>query len=195
MLNIQQLSFSYGKKKVLDRLDIQLKPGELLAIMGPSGCGKSTLLNLIAGLRKPTEGSIETNARRIAYVFQEPRLFPWLTVTENLYAVMDRNHPDKENTAADALQTVELSDSAQLYPSALSGGMKSRASLARALVSGGDLYLLDEPFAALDAEMRRSLATALRQKLKQSNASAILVTHQLEDAQCFADRICRITEL
>ena len=191
MLKLQNISFSYGKKKVFDNLSLSLNDGEILAVMGPSGCGKSTLLNLIAGLRKPIDGKIETDAVRISYAFQEPRLFPWLTVTQNLAAVL----PEKENAdskIANALATVVLSDSAYLYPAELSGGMKSRASLARALAYGGELFLLDEPFAALNEELRKDLCTTLRQEFKARGASAILVTHQLSDAQALADRILTI---
>lgn len=191
MLKLQNISFSYGKKKVFDNLSLSLNDGEILAVMGPSGCGKSTLLNLIAGLRKPIDGKIETDAVRISYAFQEPRLFPWLTVTQNLAAVL----PEKENAdskIANALATVGLSDSAYLYPAELSGGMKSRASLARTLAYGGELFLLDEPFAALNEELRKDLCTTLRQEFKARGASAILVTHQLSDAQALADRILTI---
>lgn len=191
MLHLLNVSFSYGKKSVIENLSLSLARGEILAVMGESGCGKSTLLNLIAGLRKPNDGIIENNAASISYVFQEPRLFPWLTVEQNLRAVI----PTQENAdekIAQALKTVGLSDSAKLYPSELSGGMKIRASLARALVFGGDLFLLDEPFSALNEELRAELATAMRKELKARNASAVLVTHQRADAELMADRIVRL---
>lgn len=191
MLHLLNVSFSYGKKSVIEDLSLSLARGEILAVMGESGCGKSTLLNLIAGLRKPNDGIIENNAASISYVFQEPRLFPWLTVEQNLRAVMPtQEHADEK--IAQALKTVGLSDSAKLYPSELSGGMKIRASLARALVFGGDLFLLDEPFSALNEELRAELATAMRQELKARNASAVLITHQRADAELMADRIVRL---
>ena len=188
MLKIEKLSFSYGKKEVLKDFDLELKDGEILAVMGPSGCGKSTLLQLIAGLQRPTKGSIVNNANRISYTFQEPRLFPWLTVRENLEAVIPTKD-DPQERVDQALELVELSDSADLYPDALSGGMKSRAALARALVYAGDLYLLDEPFSALDEERRKRLCKSLRNRIKKSGASAILVTHHISDAQEMADSI------
>lgn len=189
MLKIHELSFSYGKKQVLRDLSLEVAPGEIVAIMGASGCGKSTLLQLTAGLLKPDSGRIESDAKRISYAFQEPRLFPWLTVKENLEAVLPRTLENRENAILRALEAVELADSADLYPDALSGGMKSRAALARALVFGGDLFLLDEPFAALDRELRMRLGDRLKQTIKERGGSAILVTHHPEDAERLADRI------
>ena len=189
MLKIHELSFSYGKKQVLRDFSLEVAPGEIVAIMGASGCGKSTLLQLIAGLLKPDSGRIESNAKRISYAFQEPRLFPWLTVKENLEAVLPRTFENRENAILRALEAAELADSAELYPDALSGGMKSRAALARALVFGGDLFLLDEPFAALDKELRMRLGDRLKQTIKERGGSAILVTHHPEDAERLADRI------
>jgi len=194
MLKIENLTFSYGKTKVLQNFDLSLAPGELLSVMGPSGCGKSTLLHLIAGLRRPSGGTLSVNAKQVSYVFQEPRLFPWLTVRENLAAVL----PDPKQSAdriAEALARVGLSDAAKLYPSELSGGMKIRVALARALVFGGDLFLLDEPFSALDEELRTRLTRDLRDYFKQNGISAILVTHQATDAEIFADRILHLEKI
>lgn len=189
MLKIHDLSFSYGKKQVIQKLSLDVKQGEIVAVMGPSGCGKSTLLQLVAGLLKPDSGKIETDSKRISYAFQEPRLFPWMTVKENLRAVLPKDLEAPEQAILHALEIVELADSAELYPDSLSGGMKSRAALARALVFGGDLYLLDEPFAALDEALRLRLGDRLRQEIKTRGATAILVTHHPEDAQRLADRI------
>lgn len=189
MLNIHEISFSYGKKQVLQNFSMQVKAGEIVAVMGASGCGKSTLLQLIAGLQKPNVGKIEHDFGRISYAFQEPRLFPWLTVEENLKAVLPKGRENRESAILHALSIVELSDSKDLYPDSLSGGMKSRASLARALVFGGDLFLLDEPFAALDRELCLRLGDRLKQEIKAQGASAVLVTHHPEDAERIADRI------
>ncbi len=188
MIQIKDLYFAYTPEKpILNFANMTLTDGELLAVMGPSGCGKSTLLSVIAGLQTPSFGSIENGSRRIAAVFQEPRLFPWLTVKENIRAVLPKGTDDK--VIADALEFVELADACNQYPSELSGGMKSRVALARALAYGGDLFLLDEPFSALNEDLRRPLAAKLREHLKKIGASAILITHQLTDAEVFADRI------
>ncbi len=186
MLTIRDLSFGYKKNElVLDKFNLELKDGELIALMGPSGCGKSTLLQLIANFLSPISGQIEKTSQKISYAFQEPRLFPWLTVEENLNAVISEASP----SLADILEMVEMQDAQHLYPEQLSGGMKSRVSLARAIMFAGDLFLLDEPFSALDAELRLELSKRLREWLKSSNRSAILVTHQKDDARLFADRI------
>ncbi len=194
MLKIENLSFSYGKTRVLQDFNLSLASGELLSVMGPSGCGKSTLLHLIAGLYRPTAGKLTVKFPQVSYVFQEPRLFPWLTVEKNLAAALP-NPKQNADRIAEALARVGLSDAAKLYPSELSGGMKIRASLARALVFGGDLFLLDEPFSALDEELRTRLTRDLRDYFKQNGISAILVTHQATDAEIFADRVLHLKKI
>jgi ABC-type nitrate/sulfonate/bicarbonate transport system ATPase subunit len=196
VIRFEQVSFSYGKKEVLKDLSFTLENNTILAVMGPSGCGKTTLLQLAAGLRKPQSGKIATDAARISYVFQEPRLFPWMTVRENVAAVMN----EKDKTIANAqidelLRLVGLDGSAALLPAQLSGGMKSRVSLARALAYDGELYLLDEPFSALDEALREELTSLLLSHLRQRKASAILVTHQRADAERLADRVMELTPL
>lgn len=191
MLKLENVCFSYGKKEVLSNFSLELKRGEILAVMGESGCGKTTLLRLIAGLEKPRSGIIDCRAERISYVFQEPRLFPWMTVAENLRAVMT-SYEDADRVIGDVLNRVGLAENADFYPDELSGGMKIRASLARALVFGGDLFLLDEPFSALNEELRRELATDLKQLFRERGITAILVTHQSADAEMLADRIVRM---
>ena len=188
MLKIENLSFAYDRgHPIFKDFSLEVKEGELLAVMGPSGCGKSTLLSLIAGFLKPDAGEILCDARKISCAFQEPRLFPWLTVEENLKAVLPKGAPTSQ--ISDMLAFVDLCGTEKLYPEELSGGMKSRISLARALLYGGDLILLDEPFSALDHELSTSLAQKLREHLKKIGASAILITHRREDALLFADRI------
>lgn len=189
MLKMNNVSFSFGKKSVLSNFSLELQRGEILAIMGPSGCGKTTLLGLIAGLHKPQSGNVENSFKKNAYAFQEPRLFPWLTVKENLLAVINEKDNNALKKVEECLALVELDDSAEKYPAELSGGMKSRASLARALVYGGDLVLLDEPFAALDKELRNTLSTKIKDYLRVRGAAAVLVTHNREDAERIADRI------
>lgn len=193
MLKMNNVSFSFGKKSVLSNFSLELQRGEILAVMGPSGCGKTTLLGLIAGLHKPQSGNVENTFEKIAYAFQEPRLFPWLTVKENLLAVMIEKDDNALKTVNECLALVELDDSAEKYPAELSGGMKSRASLARALVYGGDLVLLDEPFAALDEELRNTLSTTIRDYLRVRGSAAVLVTHNREDAERIADRIVTLS--
>jgi NitT/TauT family transport system ATP-binding protein len=189
MLKITNLAFAYGKKSIFENLSLELANGEILAVMGPSGYGKTTLLGLVSGLLKPQKGEAENTFAKISYAFQEPRLFPWLTVKENLIAVMDEKDKNANATVDECLALVGLSNAVDKYPEELSGGMKSRASLARALAFGGDLFLLDEPFAALDEDLRNDLLIKLKDYLRARNAPAILVTHNKEDAEKLADRI------
>ena len=188
MLTLNQVTFSYPKgAPVLQDLDLQVARGELLAVMGPSGCGKSTLLLLLAGLLRPTMGSIRSEARKTSFVFQEPRLFPQCTVEENVAAVL--SEPPREGLIEELLAEVGLADAKGLYPGELSGGMRMRVSLARALAYGGDLFLLDEPFAALDEARRDELADFLRDYCKKHGVTAVLVSHDREISERFADRI------
>ena len=190
MLKITNLSFSFDKKTIFDNFSMELKKGEILALMGPSGCGKTTLLGLASGILKPQKGEIENNAQKIACVFQEPRLFPWLTVKGNLLAVMNEKDENALQIVEECLSLVELEDAIDKYPRELSGGMKS---LARALAYGGDLFLLDEPFAALDEALRSTLSVKIKDYLRERGASAILVTHGKEDAEQIADRILTLS--
>ena len=190
MIAFEQVSFAYESKKVLDALSFSLQTGELMAVMGESGCGKSTLLHLAAGLLKPQSGKILSDHNRISYAFQEPRLFPWMTVRENLLAILSKDRIVKEaETVSRLLEQVGLSNVEDLYPNELSGGMKSRVSLARALLYDGDLFLLDECFASLDEDLRSELTLFLREELKNKNKTAIFVTHLRSEAEAFSDRI------
>ena len=192
MLKIENLSFAYDREHMIfTGFDLELKKSETVAVMGPSGCGKSTLLGLVSGFLTPTDGRITCNAHRISYAFQEPRLFPWLTVEENLKAVLPKEAPASQIT--EMLAFMDLGGTETLYPDELSGGMKSRVSLARALLYGGDLFLLDEPFSALDRELCTSLSQKLRRHLDSIGASAIFVTHRREDAEILASRIIEIS--
>lgn len=187
MLRWNQISFSYPNRPVITDFSEEIRDGEILGVMGPSGCGKSTLLSLTAGLLQPMQGQIQTNATRLSVVFQEPRLLPWYTVRENLLAVLPMK--DREERIRRALAAVELTGNESLHPDELSGGMKSRVAIARAIAFGGDLYLLDEPFAALNTELKARISAYLKELIQKSGASMMLVTHQKEDADVLADRI------
>lgn len=194
MILLDKVSFFYGDKPIFRDFSLTVPNGELLSVMGASGSGKSTLLNLIAGLRKPMSGTLTVDEYLPVYVFQEPRLFPWLTVEENIRAVLPKGAPD--DAVADALALVGLTSDADALPASLSGGMRSRASLARALAcgaaSGSSLYLLDEPFSALDETLRANLAAALKERFRAAGATALLVTHNAEEAETFGDRVVKI---
>lgn len=187
------------EKPVFSGLDLEIRPGELVALVGPSGCGKSTLLNLIAGLEAPSRGqvSFDRPARDVALgvVFQQPRLLDWLSVAENISIVTGARagaanglQPDVESL----LDKVELLDHAQSYPQFLSGGQKQRAAIARAFAVQPDVLLLDEPFSALDeltARRVRSVLQALWMDDTRARPTGVLVTHNMLEAAFLADRI------
>ncbi|MEA2719057.1 MAG: sulfonate transport system ATP-binding protein [Candidatus Eremiobacteraeota bacterium] len=183
---IRGLRKAFGTHLVFDGLDLDVARGERVAILGASGCGKSTLLRCVAGLERNDAGTIATTGE-IGVVFQEPRLFPWLDVERN---VAFPARTDAERTRVpNVLALVGLAHAAQRLPKELSGGMAQRAALARALVRDPALLLLDEPFAALDALRRIELRAAVREILEFTRASAILVTHDVDDALALADRV------
>ncbi len=160
----------FDGRRVLGPLDLTIRAGELVAILGPSGCGKTTMLRIIAGLESPTDGKLElgpflTGARGIAYVFQEAHLLPWRDALDNVALPLELRRVPREHarqSALAALGKVGLAESALLRPHQLSGGMRMRVSLARALVTRPSIILLDEPFAALDEVTRHRLDEDLR---------------------------------
>jgi NitT/TauT family transport system ATP-binding protein len=184
-----------GGVAALDGIDLNVSPGEFLAILGPSGCGKSTLLRLIARLDKPTSGSIDLSASidrsGIAYVFQDAHLLPWRNVVRNVelpLELMGIARRERYERAVRMLEQVGLSDALRRYPAQLSGGMRMRVSLARALVTNPRLLLLDEPFAALDEITRQRLDEQLRQLWIDRRMTVIFVTHSTAEAIFLADR-------
>ena len=178
MLKLDNISLKYGKNTVIDSLSYDFAQGKVTLIRGASGVGKTSLLNIMAGLIKPSSGKVTLNAPRIAYVFQEPRLFEWLTVLENVSTVSD------EPRAVEMLSLMHLSDSVSKYPSELSGGMKQRVSIARALAYDADIVFLDEPFKGLDSELRREISDIVFDKLR--GKTVILVSHDESDS-AYAD--------
>ena len=185
-VTITGLRKAFNKTIVFEGIDLHVKSGETLAILGASGCGKSTLLRSIAGLTKPDAGSV-TVSGEVGYVFQEPRLFPWLTVKQNV-AFAARS--DAERARVDeVIALVGLDAARDRLPKALSGGMAQRAALARTLVRAPEIILLDEPLAALDALKRIELRAALATIISASGATAILVTHDIDEALELATRV------
>ena len=189
MLELKNVSLSYGDLRVLRDVCLRLDPGKRIAVMGPSGCGKTSLLRVIAGLQSPDSGTVERAARRLSFVFQEPRLLPWLTAAENVRLVLPDTHHDD---AAAWLSRFGLSDAADKLPVELSGGMQQLVSLARALVCAPDLLLLDEPFKALDAAAKQNAITAVS---AGADAAIILVTHDIHEAEALGCRVIDFSEL
>ncbi len=192
MLKIESLSFSYGEKAVIKNLDLALPDHGLFALMGPSGCGKTTLLYLISGLSKPLGGKIERGSDKIAYAFQEPRLLPQKSALENVNFVLSRNGKNS-GKAIELLAALGLEKEADRLPRELSGGMKQRVSIARALAYGGDITLLDEPFNGLDEAIKAKTAELLKKTAESS--LVVIITHSTEDAALCGAEILDFNEL
>jgi sulfonate transport system ATP-binding protein len=185
-VSVRGLVRRFGKRNVIDRLDLDIRRGEFVALLGASGCGKSTLLRILADLDHDIEGDVFVSPRR-GVAFQSPRLFPWKRVWSNVIAGLPRG-ADRASANA-ALEEVGLTHRGDAWPKDLSGGEAQRASLARALVRNPDLLLLDEPFGALDA-LTRLKAQALVADLWQKHRQAVLlVTHDVDEALLLADRV------
>lgn len=184
MIELDRVSFSYGEKRVLSSLSLRLPERGQVAILGPSGCGKTTLLRLMAGLETPDSGIIR-RPERIACCFQEDRLLPWYTARENVALALPRTaRQDKaraDRLAQSWLERVGLGAEGSAYPEALSGGMKRRVALARALAYDAPVLLLDEPFRALDEQTHSEMLRLVR-SLAQGRL-LVLVTHDERDAE------------
>ena len=186
--------------RALADTSLDVMRGELLCLIGPSGCGKSTLLNVVGGLMEPTNGTVEVSGKalrgprphEIAFVFQENALFPWNTVEENIrLGMLFEGVPKSEHEARarKSLEAVGLADFARHYPGQLSGGMRQRAALARALALQTGILLMDEPFGALDEQTRMILGEDLSVLLSQTEKTIVFVTHSLGEAVFLADRV------
>jgi len=184
-ITLRGVTKRFGAHTIFDGLDLEVKRGERLAILGASGCGKSTLLRLIAGLESPDAGEIDV-AGEIGFVFQEPRLFGWLDVEKNV-AFAARTAAERARIP-EVLALVGLTSARTKLPKHLSGGMAQRAALARALVRKPEVLLFDEPLAALDALTRLELRASLREIVREAGATAVWVTHDVEDALALATR-------
>ena len=177
-------------------VDLDVAAGDFVAILGPSGCGKSTLLRMIAGLERIDAGSIEVDRAALAYVFQDAHLLPWRSVLDNAALPLELRGADRATRRAAALRAIEkvgLGDAAQRYPAQLSGGMRMRVSLARALVTEPRLLLLDEPFAALDEITRQDLDDQLRALWRATGMTVLFVTHSIAEATFLAERAIVLT--
>ncbi|WP_434628155.1 ABC transporter ATP-binding protein [Chromobacterium sp. CV08] len=186
-------------RPVVERFDLQLMPGEFLALVGPSGCGKSTLLNLAAGLQAPDAGRVTVDGRpltglnrRAAYMQQADTLLPWKSVLDNVALgpiLRGMDKAEARRLARQWLRTVGLDADAERYPAQLSGGMKKRVALAQMLITDASILLLDEPFSALDAQLRQQMGTELLRLMRAGRRSALLITHDLQEAIALADRV------
>ena len=199
-VQLNRVSKSFGLTRAVDGVTLAVHPGELFAVLGPSGCGKTTLLRLIAGFERPDGGSVTVGGRlmagpgtwvaperrRIGMVFQDYALFPHLTVARNVAFGCGRSNREGPRRA---LELVGLQHKADRHPHELSGGERQRIALARALAPEPDVVLLDEPFSSLDASLRADLRREVELILRDAGATAILVTHDQEEALTLADRL------
>ena len=190
MLEFRNVSAAFGENRVLERLGFRLEKGEHAAFMGQSGCGKTTLLYLAAGLRAPNSGEVRRESEKIAVVFQEPRLLPWMNAEENVALVLGEDAPRERARAA--LSRAGLSDAREKLPAELSGGMQQRVSLARALAFDGDLLLLDEPFRGLDEALRAQMTEWIREA--SAGKTMILITHDPNDAAALCETLYEYRE-
>ncbi|MDD2822456.1 MAG: ABC transporter ATP-binding protein [Candidatus Daviesbacteria bacterium] len=195
LIQVKHLSFSYltrtGSFTALKDLSFEINKTEFVCIIGPSGCGKTTLLNCLAGLLKPTQGEFYLNGQT-AVVFQDPLLLPWRNVLTNITYGLEIQKIDPQEIAKRAkkiLSTLKLADFAHFYPHQLSGGMKQRVNLGRALICNPDILLLDEPLSHLDPQTREQMQLEILRIFDKEKKTFIFVTHLIEEAIFLADRL------
>jgi NitT/TauT family transport system ATP-binding protein len=207
-VRLEDVSLNYSSETgagvlALDRINLRVQPGEFLCIVGPSGCGKSTLLHLIASLQHPTSGAIAIDDNYVTapgtdriLMFQDHGLFPWLTVAQNVeFGLKMKGLPkvEREEKVRHYLRLVHLSQFQDSRPHQLSGGMRQRVALARALATEPDVLLMDEPFAALDAQTRDMLHDELEKIWAETGCTVIFVTHNVREAVRLGDRVALMT--
>jgi NitT/TauT family transport system ATP-binding protein len=194
----EHLSHTYGPLKVLDDISLTVRPGEILALIGPSGCGKSTLLGILGGILKPSAGRVLASAppahslNPLTYVFQDFSLLPWRTVEANVSLPLEHHklsRQDREGRIADALARTNLTEFRSALPRQLSGGMRQRVGIARALAASPAILLMDEPLSALDAQSRELLMEDFLALWLRERITAVYVTHNLHEALRLADRV------
>jgi NitT/TauT family transport system ATP-binding protein len=200
LLRVDDVAVRYrGTRDVLARTSLTVAAGEFVTLLGPSGCGKSTLLNLTAGTLRPRQGTVAFDGRpvsgvnrRVGYVTQDDTMLPWLSLAANVGLPLKMRRVPKQvvRERVEALLTAfGLEHAAAQYPAQLSGGMKKRGLLARALIYEPPLLLMDEPFAALDAQLRMQLQGELRRVVRDTGVAVLFVTHDLEEAALLSDRV------
>lgn len=195
-VRLDRVSKVYGQGRsalhALDSVSLDVAPGEFVCLLGASGCGKSTLLSLVAGLDEISAGEIDNGGHRVSMMFQEPALFPWLTVARNVEIALRLRgvgRQERQQRAAALLETVRLAGFGHKRPHELSGGMRQRVALARALGQEADVLLMDEPFGALDAMTRDILHDELERIWRERSLTVLFVTHNVREAVRLGDRV------
>lgn len=200
---VQNVSKQYGKFTALENVSMTLEEGQVVAFVGPSGCGKTTMLRLIAGLEAQTRGRIMTYGQQVkgpgpdrGMVFQAYTSFPWLTARKNIeygMKIVGVPRDERRARAEEMLRLVHLDNFADAYPSSMSGGMKQRVAIARTLAQNPKILLMDEPFGALDAQVRWEMQEMMIEVIEREKKTVVVVTHDIEEAIYLADRIVFFT--
>ena len=195
MFKVERITKKFGQLEVFHDLSLVFPTSKITAILGPSGCGKTTLLKILAGLIRPDQGGV-MSTKRVSFLFQEPRLLPWLDIRQNLALVLQDKLPA---AAVDPLirrylKAVGLAEYHRFYPGQLSGGMKQRAAMARALSYPAELLLMDEPFKSLDLKTRYQLVSDFLNIWRQSPSTVVVVTHDVKEAVWLGDQILVLSE-
>jgi NitT/TauT family transport system ATP-binding protein len=203
IVTLDQVSLNYqsleGETPALENINLSAAKGEFIGIVGPSGCGKTTILSLIAGLIKPTSGSVRINgmevegpSSKVGYMLQQDHLFEWRTIQQNVMLgleIQGKVDKDSKEKAMQLLETYGLADFRNFYPQQLSGGMRQRVALIRTLAVNPEVLLLDEPFSALDYQTRLALSDEVSNIIRQECKTALLVTHDISEAISMSDRV------
>lgn len=193
LVSVQNISKNFDKLKVLDDISLELKEGHITCILGSSGCGKTTLLKIIAGLEKATKGHVKSSlklpGKDVGYMSQEDSLLPWKTAEQNVLFALELLGTKKHRQAMKMLRLVHLTHFSRYYPNELSGGQRQRVSLARMLALLPKLLLLDEPLSALDVVIKNDLTKIIRNYVLEQKATALMITHSIEEALLMADTI------
>src|ERR1700750_2767486 len=209
VIHLDRVSKVFGKPgtsgiyRAVDNINLDVRPGQMLAILGKTGCGKSTIFNMIAGLTEPTSGTVRVDGRdpfadfdsfrgKMAIVFQNDRLLPWRTAIQNVelgLEMLDRPAAERRTTAQLWLTKLGLGGHENDYPHALSGGMRQRVSIARAFATNANILLCDEPFSALDESTARRLRAEFVRLVKENGKTAVFITHSISEALEIGDRI------
>jgi NitT/TauT family transport system ATP-binding protein len=194
-LRLEDVGCAFGAVEVFNHLSLDISDGEFVAVVGPSGCGKTTLLNLLSGFIKPTSGRVLSRGR-VRMVYQQDGLFPWRTLAQNISLGLRhvRDEAERARQLGEMLSLINLEKFADHYPHQLSGGMRQRAELARALAGDTDILLLDEPFSALDYLTRLRLRREFARMLYELPRTVVLVTHDIEEAAQLADRVVVLSD-